>query len=283
MKPDFIGIGAQKCATAWLYNILSEHPQISLAMPRDFDKDIRFFSYYFDRGFEWYERHFEKCDTDIVGEFSTSYFYSTDAPKRIADYATHVKLLVSLRHPVERAFSNHKHEITHRNISGKNLVFENALENNPLYLEQSLYYKHLSRWLKYFSKKQILVILLDDIENDSRQVVRKLYEFLGVASNYNPSVLNRLVHETRIPENPFIESSVKRMTKLAKMIGLKKVINYLKAKGIKRLIDNANAKDTAQPFPPMEDKTRAYLLDYFREENSKLSDLIGRDLSMWNH
>jgi hypothetical protein len=52
MKPTFIGLGAQKCTTAWLYNILEDHPQITLAAPQDGDKDAKFFSYLYDRGFE---------------------------------------------------------------------------------------------------------------------------------------------------------------------------------------------------------------------------------------
>lgn len=30
MKPDFIGIGTQKRATARLYNMLADHPQINM-------------------------------------------------------------------------------------------------------------------------------------------------------------------------------------------------------------------------------------------------------------
>lgn len=131
MRPYFIGIGVQKCATAWLYNVLAEHPQISMASPQDGDKDTRFFSYFYDRGFEWYERHFAKHENKISGEYSTSYFYSLEAPERIFRYSPDIKLIVSFRHPVERAFSNHKHEIKLGRISGENLIFENALKNNP--------------------------------------------------------------------------------------------------------------------------------------------------------
>lgn len=282
MKIDVIGIGVQKCATAWLYRILSDHPNISLAVPEGGDKDTRFFSYFYDRGFEWYERHFQGFDTDVVGEYSTSYIYDLNAPRRLADYAPDVKLIVSLRHPVERVFSNHKHEIILGRISGENLKIENALENNPMYLEQSLYYKHLSRWLKYFPQNQLLVVLVDDIESDAKGVVKKLYEFLEVDKEYIPQIVNQILHQTRIPKRAWIETSVYRMAQLAKAIGLGKCIHHLKNKGVKKLIDEVNTKETQTAFLPMQTETRVHLLDYFKEENNKLSELIGRDLSMWD-
>ena len=110
MKPDFIGIGAQKCATAWLYNILADHPVICLAAPPDGDKYTKFFSYFCEEGIEWYERHFEKQQNEITGAYSISYFCNLEVQERIYNYSPEIKLIVSLRHPVERAFPNHKHE-----------------------------------------------------------------------------------------------------------------------------------------------------------------------------
>ena len=53
-RPTFLGIGAQKCGTTWLHKLLSHHPGVFAANP----KEIDFFSYGFDRGYEWYGRFF---------------------------------------------------------------------------------------------------------------------------------------------------------------------------------------------------------------------------------
>ena len=65
--PGFIGIGAQRTGTSWLYACMYEHPQV--CMPR---KEINFFSRErnWKRGYEWYERVFAECPADaVVGEF----------------------------------------------------------------------------------------------------------------------------------------------------------------------------------------------------------------------
>ena len=52
--PTMIGIGAQKCASSWVHAALGVHPQIGVSEP----KEVDFFSYYYDRGYQWYETHF---------------------------------------------------------------------------------------------------------------------------------------------------------------------------------------------------------------------------------
>lgn len=281
MKPDFIGIGAQKCATAWLYNMLADHPHITMAAPRDGDKDTKFFSYFYDRGFEWYERHFQKQEGGITGEYSTSYFYSLEAPERIFNYAPEIKLIVSFRHPVERAFSNHKHEIKLGRISGENLVFENALKNNPMYLYQSLYYTHLTRWLRYFNKKQIFIIIVDDLKTNPEKTIRSLYTFLGVDHEYKPAMLHQKIHESRISRSTMLESSIKKCSTFLKSMGGNGLVNYLKSKGINKAVYQLISKNETAAFLSMQEKTRAYLLEYFSEEITNLSELIDRDLSAW--
>lgn len=282
MKPDFIGLGAQKCATAWIYNMLNDHPDIEMVRSEDGEKDLRFFSYFFDRGFEWYEKHFNNQKHGITGEYSTSYFCSSDAPERVYNYSPETRLVVSLRHPVERVFSNHKHEVHRGRISGKNLIFENALKNNPMYLYQSLYYTHLSRWLKYFDKKQVFIILVDDLERNPKETMHGLYEFLGVNSEHRPPMLYERIHESRVPKNKFLESSLKTTAGILKNIGGAGFVTYLKSKGVNRKVYRLNSKTQEDAFPSMKEETKAFLLKYFADENSKLSKLINRNLSAWD-
>jgi hypothetical protein len=54
MQPTYVGIGAQKCASTWLHRILAEHPQVTVPEI----KEVDFFSYHFDHGYQWYEQCF---------------------------------------------------------------------------------------------------------------------------------------------------------------------------------------------------------------------------------
>ncbi|MBV1868486.1 MAG: sulfotransferase, partial [Marinosulfonomonas sp.] len=89
MTATVIGIGAQKCASSWVHSVLGAHPQIGVSEPKELD----FFSYYFDRGYPWYNSHFQdlsefvaRCDT------SPSYFYDPRAAERVRAYNKDIKI-----------------------------------------------------------------------------------------------------------------------------------------------------------------------------------------------
>ena len=281
MKPQFFGIGAQKCATVWLYNILSSHPQISLPMSDDGDKDTKFFSYFYDRGFEWYERYYSNLKNEVMGELSTSYFCNPSAPERINGYAKDVKLIVNLRNPVERAYSNHKHEIRLGRVSGNNLEFKNGLKNNPMYLYQSYYYTHLSKWFQYFPKDQFYIIIVEELKNNADQIVENLYAFLGVDPLFKPFMLEKRIHTSSIPKNLQLEGSLRKASTFLRNYGFGNLIDFLKSKGLQHMTDKMLYAPDETVFPPLKDETREKLMRHFEEENQKLENLINKDLSCW--
>src|SRR5918993_382064 len=176
-RPTYVGIGAQKCASTWLHRILESHPEVSVPEVKEAD----FFSYHYDRGFQWYQRCFatapESSQVRARGEISPSYFCEPAVPERVARYMPGAKIMVSLRDPVERALSNHRHDVKQRHLTGDDLSFERGLSNNPMYVEQGLYATHLKRWLQYFPRERILVVLMDEVAADPRAVCRSVYRF----------------------------------------------------------------------------------------------------------
>ena len=101
--------------TSWLHALAAAHPGVTASEPKELD----FFSYHFDRGYRWYERHFAgPPGTPTVGfECSPSYFLDPRAPERAAAYHPGLKIVVLLRDPVARAYSNHLHEIAKGHIA----------------------------------------------------------------------------------------------------------------------------------------------------------------------
>jgi len=95
-------------------------------------------------------------------------------------------------------------------------------------------------------------------------------------------MINRKEHETRIPDNILLENLRKKISSSFRILGLGGIVDFLKNKGLHKVIDKRNTKDVNIAFPPMYDNTREYLLNYFKIENNKLADLINRDLSSWN-
>src|SRR5690606_5014485 len=175
---DFVGIGVQKAGTTWLHRMLSAHPDVFMAQADD--KDLRFFNAFYDRGYLWYERHFATTRAQRRGEFSTSYFYSKDAPERVYRYNPKMRLLLSLRDPVARLISHHRHEIRLGRIA-HDLPLERAIESNPSYVEQSRYFTQLSRWLEWFPLSSFHVVIFEEMFEDAARTVRDLYAFVGVS------------------------------------------------------------------------------------------------------
>src|SRR5947208_4822180 len=116
LLPDFLVIGAQRGGTTSLYHYLQAHPCIKLANT----KDTHFFDKKYNKGLTWYRGHFpiwlEKAyaqqvrrQTFVMGEASPSYLFHPHVPKRVKQALPHVKLIVLLRNPVDRAYSQYYH------------------------------------------------------------------------------------------------------------------------------------------------------------------------------
>lgn len=254
MPPDFLGIGAQKCATGWVFRALDAHPGIAMARSADGKKNVHFFGHFFDRGFDWYEAHFAAAGDRIRGEFSTAYLYDRNAPSRVRQYAPEVNLLVSLRHPVERAMSNHKHQVAKGRVPDEKLDFERAIESNPMYLDQGRYFTHLSAWLEHFPVERFHIMLVEEIRTDPQTVVRQLYDAVGADPDYRAPDLARTVHASSGRDAP-----VRRLVRRALGRGGRPGVEV-----------------------DLSREARARLLDFFREDNERLASTFGLDLSGWH-
>ena len=275
-RVDFLGIGAQKAGTTWLHRMLGEHPEIFVA--RADDKDLRFFSAYYDCGYAWYERHFAAGDgAKRRGEFSTSYFYCRDAPERVRRYNPDMRLVLSLRNPVDRLISQHRHEIRIGHVA--DLSLGRAIANNPSYVEQSMYFAQLSRWLEHFPLSSLHVVIFEELFRDPSRAIRELYEFLGVSPSFMPDNLHEKINEGRIPRSRLLDRGVQLSSTALRAIGIGSILDALKKSGVDRWVRRGNSRsdDAIGADEALVTQLRAQ----FAAENAKLSRLLSRDLSIW--
>jgi len=278
MKPTFIGIGAQKCASTWLYDVLADHPQVSLSDAKELD----FFSNCFDYGFQWYERHFKPHPGAVAaGEVSPSYFHGLSAPSRVHAYNPDMRLIAFLREPFARALSNHKHEVRTGHLQGDDLSFEFGLENNPSYVEQGLYATHLSRWLEHFPREQLLIVLFDDVYSDGAAVARRVYEFLQIDGDHVSAALHERSNESYVNRSPVLETAKNSVRGVVRGVGLSSVWDRLGNTGLRGAYRSVNRAASDTVIPPPLPETRAHLAAVFEDELSRLEVLTGIDLSHW--
>ena len=166
-RPHFIGLGAQKAATSWIHACLYEHPNAFLPA----SKELHYFSRHFDKGEEWYANQFRGClPHQTSGEISPTYLYDEHTPDRILAWNPEVKLIVCLRDPVSRAVSAYRYE-EKMGLAPQAESLAEAFRARPAYLEHGLYFEQLSRYLDRFPRKQILIMLYDEIASDPETYV----------------------------------------------------------------------------------------------------------------
>lgn len=275
-RVDFLGIGAQKAGTSWLHRMLGAHPQIFMAQAED--KDLKFFSAHYDYGYAWYERHFaDDGGAARRGEFSTSYFYSQEAPARVRRYNPDVRLVLSLRDPVDRLVSHHRHEIRTGRL-GAGVPLEVGLASNPSYVEQSMYFTQLARWLEHFPLASFHIVIFEELFRDPARALRDLYEFVGVSPSFVPSSMHEKVNEGRVPRSRLVDKGVRLSTAALRAVGAGRLVESLKKTGLEKKVKAANSRAGGALDP----RLAARLHETFAAENEKLANLLGRDLSIWN-
>ena len=265
---NFLGIGAQKCASSWIYEVLKNSDQIKVSETKELD----FFSYHFDKGYEWYHSNFDDSNAEFYGEISPSYFYNSDVPKRVYDYNPNMKIILSLRDPIERMYSNHLHEVRAENITGENTIFENGFINNPLYLEQSLYAKQLKKWLSVFERKNIFIVFQEDVKKNPQEVSDNLCEFLGIAKL--PLLEVNAVNASVKNKNELLGKTLEMGGNVLRKLGMKKVLNNLKSSDLLGSIYHSNKVHISKVVAPIDPCFKNKLQHQFLEYDDELKNIL---------
>jgi hypothetical protein len=175
-KVNFIHLGPSKSGSTWLHEILISHPEVYLTQA----KDLYFFNRYYDRGRDWYLAQFRDArpEQKIVGEICPDYLSEPDCPERIhACLGSEVRLMVTLREPVARAFSGYLYLDKHGLAAP---TFRETMRTAPELLEEGRYATHLRRYLKYFDRESIHIGLFDDLQADPQAFLDETTGWLGV-------------------------------------------------------------------------------------------------------
>ncbi len=200
--PNFLVVGAPKSGTTSLYFQLRQHPDIFV--PRK--KELHFFTGEHLRSntqgpgdadaaaeacrtWSEYASHFAEAARErIVAEFSPSYLYFSDVAQDIRATLPEARVLMILRDPVEKAYSQYMHLVRDGRES---LPFRDALRAEDerraagwsdiwRYAESSLYSARVERYLDVFGRDRVFIALTDELAADAAGLLRRIFDFLGV-------------------------------------------------------------------------------------------------------
>ena len=240
--PDFFIIGVVRSGTTSMYHYLNEHPSI---VKSAYD-ELGFFDDNFRLGWSWYKTLFPTTITKRIvkrktGNFLTFddtpfYFYNEDVAKKIKNYFPKTKLIIILRNPIDRAYSNYHLGVR---MGDEKRTFDQAVDDemqkiaeyneiemddyiSQSYLGRGIYAKQLEIWLKYFPASVIKILESERFSNDTEKTMNEVFEFLDLP-NHN--------------------------------------------------IRNLKKKNVAE-YPPMRTETRQKLCNFFSEYNEELYDML---------
>lgn len=185
--PDFVVIGAAKCATTTLHWWLDQQPDVFMSH----QKEPNFFSFP-DRwagGLESYTALFEAAPPDITaGEASTAYTrpeYADVAAARMAGIIPHARLVYVVRHPIDRLGSDYTHHFLDRSIVGQ--FSQEITGPDNLLVGASCYFARLSPYIDRFSRDHICVVRYEDLVGDSGVGWDSVLDHLHLAPRARPS------------------------------------------------------------------------------------------------
>ena len=261
--PNFFIIGAMRSGTTALARYVGAHPDVFMAP----EKEVHFFDRHEDRGLDWYRSRFARYqDQRAVGEATQTYLFMPDVPAKIAAVVPDARLIAILRNPVDRAYS---HFWMNRGLRTENRDPADALTAEPgapvffPYLDRGRYLPQLQRVCEHFSRDALHVLLFEELLSDPEETFAAVCSFLGIDASVRPDNLGR-----QINKNVAIRSLRVREFARALPAPAAKVIGKLNSKPFS--------------YPKIDPALRRELAKRFTQDNARLAEWLGRDLSIWD-
>ena len=213
-----------------------------------------------------------------IVDASPSYLYSTDAADNIATFNPDAKIVILLRDPVVRAWSEYRMNLA---IGIERRSFAEAVRKEleilsqgqtfllKRYIYAGYYGEQIERYLRSFSRENIFIDVVDHPLGGLGSVMERLFRFLDL----EPNPGRELIHENE-----------------GKLPAYKVINNALYFSGAKALVSNLTPdalKNRAKTAYYQADRTkisdtdREFLAPLFSDSNKKLRDLTGVDINHW--
>lgn len=271
-KPDFVIIGAMKCATSTMHDQLSMQKDFFMTTPKEpfFFSDDAIYA----KGIEWYSALFANSQPgQIKGESSTHYTKLPTYPntiRRLSSYCPDIKCIYMMRHPVDRLISHYIHEWTQGVIS---CDIDSAVYSVPELVDYGCYNMQIEPYLEKFGTSAVLPLFVERLMMNPIFEMQTVFRFLKVnstpvwhadlKSNVSSERIKSCKWRDTIVDNSFL--TVLRRTLVPKKIRTK----------IRRLW-------AIKKRPELSPKTLNYVEEQFDQDLKKLGGKFGLDLNCRN-
>ncbi len=310
--PNFFVIGVVKGGTTSLYHYLNQHEEVYMSPIKETNHFASADMYreqftheyalstridlprYFKRGMpepihiahvdEWsdYLELFSNVTTEtVIGEISNSYMVCPSAAGRIHATFPDAKLLVLLRNPISRIWSQYLMNLREGRTAEKDFLNEITSDYKQevkgwgvthLYHELGLYAAQIENFLTYFPREQLKVLVFEDYKQTPELVLKEVFEFLGI-SNHQTIDFSQKMNTAAMPR-------YKKLNDILVRTGVLKKVKGWMGKGMRQSLKGFIYTD--KNIPKMPENAREYLIDFYKKDIARLSQLLHRDFTdLW--
>ena len=303
-QPNFFVVGAPKCGTTSLQIYLSRHPQVFMSEP----KEPHFFCSDFPlvraRGpvptFDDYLALFGDANGALaIGEASPLYLFSQTAPAEIYRFNPQAKIIIMVRNPADAIPAFHAQWLL--SMLEDEQDFETAWRlqadraqgrrlpqfavDAPLYQYSQLFRlaEKIDHVLSVFPADQVHVIVFDEFVRDTRAAYEDTLAFLGLPSD--GQIEFPKVNANRTRRFPMISRGLYALSSWSVFAAATRLWRHKTGQqspttALWQLFERVTAKEA--PREAISDTLRQELVETFRDDVSRLSTLLGKDLSHWS-
>jgi hypothetical protein len=185
----FLGIGAQKAGTTWLFSQLKAHPQIRFPA----GKEVHFWNRPGQRDLAWYRAQFEHPDNDATKSGEITPAYAMLPPDRIAmihSQFPNLRLLYMIRNPIERAWSSALMALKRAEMELDEASDQWFIDhfNSRGSRARGDYESCIRNWRSVFPDAQLSVERYEAIAREPRRLLQRISVHLGVDSGFYATV-----------------------------------------------------------------------------------------------
>jgi hypothetical protein len=200
MTPSYLVVGTKRGGSTSIAHWISRHPEVA---PCLLSKGTHYFDVNFHRGWNWYLSAFEPRGDGgrITGEASPYYMFHPLAMERIARALPDVRVIVSLREPIGRAWSHHQYEVQQgfedkpfsqaieleeERLRGEedriraNPRYESYAHRHYTYLQRGQYAEQLEHIFGLLPREQVLVVRSESMFTHPHRELERVWDHLGL-------------------------------------------------------------------------------------------------------
>jgi hypothetical protein len=270
--PSVLGIGPGRTGTTWLHRVLEGHVDLPYGV-----KETLYFTTFYNKGIDWYARHFRYATGARPVVEICPYFFETETIDRIKAAMPQCRFIVTLRDPVDRLYSVYKN--LRYTADARRLTLEETLSVWPTIAKGNRYASQCLRWFDAFGRDKFLITMYDELRSEPQKYLNRVTDFIGIekiALSQLPQIADDVHSFKRAPKNRRLARRAQRARFWLKGHQAYNVYNLLERWGVWRFCGGRG-----EAYQPLTAEQDARLRARYLPEVEALEQLLEIDLSAW--